>query len=287
MQTGKITAGPGPSESNAPSGSLSDQRPDEATPLRGPVSNLSVVLPLYNEEACLKKNFDTIKSYLDGAGGGYEMVLVNDGSSDGTLSIIEDIVDANPQVQFINNPENRGKGHAVRAGILNATKKYVVYTDADLAVPVHFIGTCLERLHAGAPIVIGSRHLPESSFKIREGLLRQFLGEIFRSVARLALGLKVSDITCGMKGFERNAALEIFSRSRIDRWGYDAEILFLGRRLGYGIAEIPVDWYHSFDSKVKVGAASVKTLVEMFQIGHNYVTGRYNLQRIPARKARL
>ena len=275
MQTGKMIAGL--SESNGASGSPAGHSPDEAMELSVLIPKLSVVLPLYNEEACLKENFETIKTYLDAWGSGYEVILINDGSSDSTLSIMEDIAGANPQVRLVNNTENRGKGHAVKSGILKAARKYIIYTDADLAVPVYFIGNCLKHLDAGPPIVIGSRHLPESSFKIREGFLRRFLGEIFRTLARFALGLKVSDITCGMKGFERNTALKIFSRSKIERWGYDAEVLFLGRRLGYDIAEIPVDWYHSFDSKVKVGAASVKTLMEMFQIGYNYFTRQYDL----------
>jgi hypothetical protein len=94
---------------------------------------------------------------------------------------------------------------------------------------------------------------------------------------RLGLGLKVSDITCGLKGFEKTAAFEVFSRSRINRWGYDAEILFLAERLGYRICEIPVAWSHSFDSKVNVGSASARTLIEMYEIGRNYFTNRYSL----------
>jgi glycosyltransferase involved in cell wall biosynthesis len=249
-------------------------QPQELGPM---IPHLCVVLPLYNEESCLEKSFATIKGYLDRLGKDYEIILVNDGSTDATPLIIETILHANPQVRFINNAVNRGKGHAVRCGIMNSTKKYIVYTDADLAVPVRFIGNCLEQLLTGTPVVIGSRHLPESSFRIREGALRQFLGEIFRRLVRRCLDLRVSDITCGLKGFEKQAAFEIFSRSKIDRWGYDAEILFLARRLGYGITEVPVEWYHSFDSKVRVGAASAKTFVELLQIGHHYMTKRYNL----------
>lgn len=242
------------------------------------IPHLCVVLPLYNEESCLQKSFETIKDYLDPLGKDYEIILVNDGSTDATPLVIETILRANPQVRFINSSVNRGKGHAVRCGIMSSTRKYIVYTDADLAVPARFIRTCLEQLHAGTPVVIGSRHLPESSFKIREGVLRQFLGEIFRRFVRRCLDLRVSDITCGLKGFERRAAREIFSRSKIDRWGYDAEILFLARRLGYGITEVPVEWYHSFDSKVKVGAASARTLVELLQIAYYHATKRYNLR---------
>lgn len=238
---------------------------------------LSLVLPLYNEEGCLEKNFETIKAYLDTLTKDYEIILVNDGSSDNTPSIIEEIVLSNPQARTLNSRKNRGKGYAVKRGILNAAGEYIVYTDADLAVPLPFIGACLKHLEAGAPFVIGSRHLHESSFRIREGALRQFLGEVFRRFVQLILGLRVSDITCGLKAFEKKAAFDIFSRSRIERWGYDAEIIFLAQKLGYCIGEIPVDWYHSFDSKVKIGQASTKTLTEMFQIYYYYLINRYHL----------
>ena len=238
---------------------------------------LSLVIPAYNEEACLKRSFETVKGYLDSLRVDYEIILVNDGSVDNTPSIIEKIVQTNPQSRSLSSPVNRGKGDAVKRGVLNAAGEYIIFTDADLAVPVHFVGTCLKKLEAGTPMVIGSRHLPESSFKVREAPLRQFLGEVFRRFTRLTLGLRVSDITCGLKGFEEKAAFDIFSRSKINRWGYDAEIVFLGQKLGYRIGEIPVDWYHSFDSRVKVVTACVQTLVEMFRIGRYYMTNRYNL----------
>jgi len=227
---------------------------------------LSLVMPLYNEERCLRQNFQTIKSYLDTLRKDYEIILVNDGSTDSTASIVDEILDNTPQANSFNCKKNKGKGHAVKRGILNATGKYMVYTDADLAVPAHFIGTCLKKLNSGTSVVIGSRHLPESSMKVREDPLRQFLGEVFRWFTRFSLGLRVSDVTCGLKGFEKNAALDIFSRSKIERWGYDAEIIFLAQKLGYRIGEIPVDWYHSFDSKVRVGPACIKTLTEILQI---------------------
>jgi len=241
--------------------------------------NLSLVIPLYNEERCLEKNFVAIKTYLDSLEKDYEIILVNDGSIDNTASIIDKIVQENSRARSLNIPKNSGKGHAVRSGVLSATGKYVLFADADLAVPVQFIGACLKQLESGTPIVIGSRHLRKSSFKVREDPLRQFLGEIFRRFSRLSLGLRVSDITCGLKGFEKKTAFDIFSRSKIDRWGYDAEIIFLAQKLGYPITEIPVDWYHSFDSKVKVGSASIKTLTEMLQIHYYHLTNSYDLCR--------
>lgn len=240
------------------------------------MTSLSLIIPLYNEERCLRQNFQTIKAYLNTLQKAYEIILVNDGSSDNTLSIIKEIVLSNPQTRSLNSPRNRGKGYAVRKGVLNADGKYVIFTDADLAVPVRFIGTCLKELESGNSMVIGSRHLPDSTFKIREKPLRQFLGEIFRRFAQISLDLRVSDITCGLKGFSRKAAFNIFSRSRIDRWGYDAEVVSLAQRLGYDIKEVPVVWYHSFDSKVNVGIDSLSTLLEIFRIRHYFARKLYN-----------
>ena len=183
---------------------------------------LSLIIPLYNEKYCLLTNLKSLKGYLESLKKDCEIILVNDGSTDSTASVIDEILDSTPQASSFNCRKNKGKGHALKRGILNATGKYIVYTDADLAVPVNFIGKSLKKLESGISIVIGSRHLPDSSLKVREDPIRQFLGEVIRWFTRLNLGLRVSDITCGLKGFEREAAFDIFSRSRIERWGYDA-----------------------------------------------------------------
>jgi glycosyltransferase involved in cell wall biosynthesis len=237
---------------------------------------LSLVLPIYNEESSLKKSFDTINEYLSTLTKDYEIILVDDGSTDSTASIVKEIVKISPESRSLGNSKNQGKGNAVKRGVLDAAGKYIIFTDTDLAVPVHFIGTCLKQLEAGDPVVLASRHLPESSFKVRESFLRQFLGEIFRRFAKLSLGLRVSDITCGLKGLERTAAFDIFSRSRIDRWGYDAEIIFLAQKLGHTIQEVPVDWYHSFDSKVNVGVDSFRTFLEICRVYYYYLNKEYN-----------
>lgn len=237
---------------------------------------LTIVIPLFNEATCLDQNVSELITYLEKLGLSYEIVFVDDGSTDNTKEICENIVSGTSRFRLISYPVNRGKGYAVRKGILQARGRQVVFTDADLAVPVHFIGPCLDALNNGASMVIGSRHLPESSFKVRENLLREFMGEIFRRFAIFSLGLRVTDITCGFKGFNKEAAFDIFSRSTIDRWGYDAEIVFLAQKLRYAIDEVAVDWCHSFDSKVRVGIDSIRTFTEIFKVRYNYLTKRYN-----------
>ena len=240
---------------------------------------LSLIVPLYNEASCLEHNVSQMLFFLEASATSYEIVLVNDGSTDNTGAICNRLATDHPAVRAISSAVNRGKGWAVKTGMLKAQGVYEIFTDADLAVPVHFVSPLLKRLRNGAQIVIGSRHLPGSSFKVREGICRQFFGEIFRRLARFSLGLKVSDITCGFKGFSRAAAFEIFSRSLTDKWGYDAEVVFLAQKLHYPIQEIPVEWCHSFDSKVKVGIDSIRTFVELASIIRYYWMDRYNLQR--------
>lgn len=236
---------------------------------------LSVVVPLYNESACLEANIESIKSYLEKIQIEYELVLVDDGSSDSTEAICNTLCKRYSFIKLVSYPVNRGKGHAVRRGVLNSTGKYIIFMDADLAVPVSFISACLNQLKAGNKIVIGSRHLPGSFLRVREKPFREYLGKIFRRLTQLSLGLKTTDITCGFKGFDKKAGFDIFSRSKIERWGYDAEILFLAKCIGYSVTEIPVDWYHSFDSNVRIGIDSIRTLTELFLIRYYHLTGNY------------
>ena len=238
---------------------------------------LSIIMPLYNEDACLAANMVRISNYLKTLPVISEIILVNDGSRDHTARIGRRIAAGNAQIRLKSYANNRGKGYAVKTGILAAKGRFRIFMDADLAVPVEFIGICLEKLRKGAPVVIGSRHLPDSCFKVPEGFLRTVLGKIYRKLTLLCLGLSVTDITCGLKGFSEKAALDVFSRSLINRWGYDAEIIFLTEKLGISVAEISVEWYHSFNSAVNVGRDSVGTFLEMLQIGVNYINNRYDL----------
>ena len=245
---------------------------------------LSIVVPLFNEAPCLHQNISQVLTFLKSSDLSYEVLLVNDGSTDETEDICRRIVRHAPAVRLIGHAKNRGKGFAVRSGMLEARGAYRIFFDADLAVPVHYVYPLLEQLRSGASMVIGSRHLPKSSLKVREGVVRQSFGEVFRRLAKLCLGLKVSDITCGFKGFNGSAAFDIFSRSLIERWGYDAEVIFLAQKLNHTIREIPVEWYHSFDSKVKVGIDLIRTIRELFCIIRYYWMDRYALQGCKAMK---
>lgn len=239
----------------------------------------SFVIPVYNEARCLVENVARVDAYLGGLGVPYELILVNDGSTDASWNHCRAIAADNQRVRILGHRINRGKGYAVRVGMMAARGAYRVFMDADLAVPVTYIADCLVRLRDGADVVIGSRHLPGACIKVPEAALRQSLGTVYRRLVLTAFGLRVTDITCGLKGFGAAATEKIFSRLTIDRWGYDAEILFLAQKLGLDIREIPVHWYHSFDSDVRIVKDSVRTFVEMVQICMRYTTGRYRIVR--------
>ena len=238
---------------------------------------ISVVIPLYNEERCLGANAAEVKAFLDARDSSWELILVNDGSRDRTLAIAARLAREDPRIRLISYGKNRGKGYAVRTGMLEARGRYRVFMDADLAVPVEYAGTCHDRLIQGAEVVIGSRHLPGACIQVPEEPLRQALGGIYRKMILAGFRLAVTDITCGLKGFSAEATVAIFSRSVIERWGYDAELLFLAQKLGYRVEEIPVQWFHSFDSAVHVVKDSIRSFAEMIEIYWRYARGRYRL----------
>ena len=241
--------------------------------------HVSVIIPMFNEAGCIAENAARISAFLDAnCPSRYEMLLVNDGSTDDTGAISENMAaNSGGRIRFIDNGRNHGKGHAVKTGMLAASGAIRLYTDADLAVPVSFFGECIRQIDGGAAVSIASRHLPGSSFAVPEGKIRSTLGGIYRHLTLKVFSLPVSDITCGLKGFSADAAASVFTRSIIERWGYDAEILFLAARMGLPIREFPVTWHHSFDSAVRVGTDSYRTFVEMFQMMRQYRSGKYRL----------
>ncbi len=241
------------------------------------MKDVSIVIPVYNEAGCLEKNVATVVKYLEAQPFSWELLLINDGSTDDTAGIGLKIAENHRDVYLAGYSINLGKGHAVKTGMLQVTGRLRIFMDADLAVPVEFIESLWEPFEQGADIVIGSRHLRDSVYKVPEGFIRTFLGSTYRKFTLALFRLKVSDITCGLKGFSAGATQAVFSRSKVKRWGYDAEILFIAEKLGYCIREIPVDWIHSFASKVRLGQDIPGTFSEMLTIWVNYKKGRYRL----------
>ncbi|GIV11362.1 MAG: glycosyl transferase [Fimbriimonadales bacterium] len=213
---------------------------------------LSVVIPAYNEETRIERTMQRVVEYLNTRGGTYEVLVVSDGSTDATEFIVQGFAQAHPQVQLLAYQPNRGKGYAVRYGILRARGERVLFSDADLATPIEELEKLEPYLDKGYPIAIGSRPLRESQLVVRQPLYREMAGRAFNKAVQLLAVRGIHDTQCGFKLFTREAAQDIFSRCRLNGFSFDFESLFYARRLGYDIAEVPIRWMHQEGSKVRL-----------------------------------
>lgn len=212
--------------------------------------DLSVVIPAYNEESRLPVSLEALAAFLSSRKEplSAEVVVVDDGSADRTAARAEEAGRRlGLSLRVLRFPENRGKGAAVRAGALAAEGKQVLVSDADFSTP---IGEWDKLAAARAPVAIGSRAIDESLVKERQPFYRVAMGKLFNLLVRLAAVPGIHDTQCGFKLFSREAARAIFSRATVDRFAWDVEALLLARKLGYPIAEVPVLWFDSPDSRV-------------------------------------
>lgn len=201
---------------------------------------------------------------------------MNDGSTDGTLAVAESFAKECPHIRVLNNPGNRGKGYSVRRGMLEASGEWILFTDSDLSAPIAEMDKLLEDAsRRKAQVVIGSRAVDRKLIEVHQSWFRETAGRIFNLLMRTVTGLPFSDTQCGFKLFEGRAAKEIFRRQRIERWGFDAEVLFIARKLGYKTIETPVRWSHSEGTKVSMFRDSLNMFVDLFRIRRNQLRGLY------------
>jgi dolichyl-phosphate beta-glucosyltransferase len=236
------------------------------------VPHISVVVPVFNEAPRVVGGLEALNAYLSGFHASSEVVLVDDGSADDTVALARPLVP--PNGQLLAEP-HRGKGGAVREGMLRARGAYVVFLDIDMATPLSFIGPCLQRLEAGADVVIGSRRSPDARIERHQPRVREWLGQGFSFLSRAVTGARVSDFTCGFKGFRRSAAQAVFSRQTIENWSFDAELLFLVTRLDLRVEELPVVWSNDARTKVRLGRDILGSLAGLLTIRMNHLRGRY------------
>jgi len=243
---------------------------------------LTIVIPAYNESARLGATLDRVLSFADQFTSDVELIVVNDGSIDDTAEIVRRYASKRENVRLLENPGNRGKGYSVRHGILEARGTVVLFTDADLSAPIEEAPKLLAALGDGADIAIGSRWIRADLQTQRQSLARQVLGRAFNLFLRALLRLDFKDTQCGFKAFRRNAARAIFPLQKIEGWGFDAEILFLARQLGFKVTEVPVLWGHDERTRINPVADGARMLVEMMRIRWNSLTGVYG-DRVRAR----
>ncbi len=238
---------------------------------------LSIVIPAYNEEKRLPDTLCSLLAYLRaGRWRSWEILIVNDGSRDATAAVAARFSEEHANVRLLENPGNRGKGYSVRHGMLEAAGEWILFTDSDLSAPIQELDKLFEAARAaGARVAIGSRAVDRSLIQVHQSVFRETAGRIFNLMMRTATGLPFADTQCGFKLFEREAAREVFRRQHIERWGFDAEVLFIARKLGYRTIEVPVRWAHSEGTKVSMLRDSMNMFVDLFRIRRNQLRGCY------------
>ncbi len=226
--------------------------------------NVSLVIPAYNEANRIPSTIARIGEYLRSRGASWEVVIVDDGSRDATSDAARDAArSADLPIRIVRLAENRGKGAAVRAGVAQSHGDWILISDADLSTPIEE----WEKLRrAGTPVAIGSRAVDESLVRRKQPWHRRTMGKIFNRLVRLLSVPGIGDTQCGFKWIEGNLARDLFSKARIDRFAYDVEILSMARRRGIAIAEVPVVWVNSPQSRVSILSDSLRMLRDLLRI---------------------
>ncbi len=202
---------------------------------------LSIVVPAFNEERRIGPTLARLLDYGKRRLAGFEILVVDDGSTDRTREVVEDLARAEPALKLVRLPENRGKGAAVRRGMLEAKLRHVLFTAADLSTPIEDVELLFGELDH-VPVAIGSRALAGSRIEERQPFYREWMGRGFNLLVQGAALPGIHDSQCGFKLFALEAAREVFSRARLDGFAFDVEALFLCRKLGLRVAEVPVHW---------------------------------------------
>lgn len=239
------------------------------------MKKLSFVIPLFNEAKRVGRGIEAIKKYMDRSPLPCETILVDDGSIDNTVALVNDQTRDDPRFTIISYPVNKGKGHAVKVGMLIADGDIRLFADIDMSVPIETADAFIAAMKDGHDIVIGTRKTSQSKVMVHQPKYREILGEIFRRTAQQVFAKGITDFTCGFKAFSAQATERIFTRSRINRWSFDAEILFLATRWGMDIFEIPVTWVDDPRTKVNLGTDAARSLLEMFAIRWYGLLGKY------------
>lgn len=245
---------------------------------------LSIVVPAYNEAVRLPATLDAIERFVRESGLPAEVIVADDGSDDDTALLAETRVTTMDFLRVLRLP-HRGKAHAVREGILAAEGQFVLFTDADLSTPMSYALDLLQAVRTDAEVAIGSREGIGAS-RVGEPGYRHLMGRIFNAVVKLLAVPGINDTQCGFKLFEQDAARAIFSRTRLHTGehiitgprvtGFDVEVLYLARRLGYRVAEVPVHWEHVSGSKVRPLLDSFRMFGDVLLVRRNAILRRYD-----------
>ena len=230
-------------------------------------TTLTVVVPAYNEEKRLGATLKRMLTYFDEQGDPFEIIVVDDGSTDGTASLVETISSCRKEVQLISYHPNHGKGYAVRQGMLAGRGERLLLSDADLATPIEEVEKLSAKLNAGYDIAIGSRDVKGSELIKHQSWLRETGGKTFNRMVQLIAVPGIHDTQCGFKLFTRSSAQAIFSRCTVEHFAFDVEVLYIAIRIfGYRVAETPIRWAHQEGSSVVFWRDALRMAKTLFRI---------------------
>ncbi|MCD4652668.1 glycosyltransferase family 2 protein [bacterium] len=242
--------------------------------------DLSVIIPSFNEEKDIDGCIQTILRYFDSIPLRVEVIAVDDGSTDSTLKRIRNLSTEDNRIKALTNGENKGKGYTVKHGVLESKGDLVLFTDTDLSTPIEEFELLRTEINNGYDVAFGSRALAKSQLKIKQPWYRMQLGRLANKAIQLVVpalrGIK--DTQCGFKLFRGEAARRIFLMQRIDRWGFDFEILHIARKHEYKVIEVPVRWSHSGDSRIRMSDYP-RTLQELIKVRNNEAKGLYEIRK--------
>lgn len=239
--------------------------------------HLSVIIPAYNEAERIEGTLKAVSDYFEKQPYDYEILVVNDGSKDGTAQVVRSLTGQIPHLRLIDNKENRGKGAAVRQGMLEVRGDFRLFVDADNAISIEQIESFWPWLNKGYDVIVGSIEVPGAKIEEKAGWHRRILGKLSKLLIRLLAIWEIRDTQRAFKLFPVKAAEDIFRRQTIERWGFDIEVLVIAKKLGYKIKELPVTWINPAGSKVTL-KSYFNTLKELLKIKWNLIAGRYARQ---------
>jgi len=238
----------------------------------------SIIVPAHNEAARILPYLRSITSYMQDRGEPYEVLVVDDGSTDATASVVETAASSVPEIRLLRAPLRQGKGAAVRRGMQAAVGRLQLFADADGATPIQELARLEQAVASGADMAIGSRALASRlpGYAVQTRFYRTIMSDLFNSVVRQSSLRGISDTQCGFKLFRQAVAADLFGVSLIDGYGFDFELLYVAQQRGYRIAEIPVNWSHQHGSKFRVVRDGLAMLRELAVIRRNAAQGYYS-----------
>ncbi len=229
---------------------------------------LSVVIPVYNEERNIQETLRKITAFFSLKNIPWEVIVVSDGSTDNTAQKVKEVQKSNPAfpLKLLCSDKNRGKGYASRRGLLAASGRYVLLSDADLSAPIKEVDHLVAAIDEGADVAIGSRAVKKKDCQVRQSWKRHVSGRIFNFFVQFFVLPGIHDSQCGFKCFTHEAAQKLFSAQKIDGFSFDVEVLYLARKFGYKIAEVPVMWSEGADSRISLFRDAIRMLKDLFKI---------------------